>query len=315
MKKNILVTGGAGFIGSSLVDDLLKAGYNILCFDNFDTNYSNQIKLKNISEALKHPNFLHIEGDITNKKDLKECFNRFLPEIVVHMAAKTGVRASLFEPLEYYRVNVEGTLNLLETMKDFNVKKMVFASSSSVYGNSKKLPFCETDPVDFPISPYAATKKACELLCYTYHHLYGFDVFCLRFFTVYGPRQRPDLAIHKFSERIVNQQPIDIYGNGSTARDYTYIDDILDGIKAAIEKLKGFEIINLGESNVVTLRRLISIIEKCLDKKANIHQLPLQPGDVTSTYADITKARDLLDYRPKWDIEEGIKAFIEWKKA
>jgi len=313
--RNILVTGGAGFIGSHLVDHLLNIGHRVVCIDNFEPNYNRSIKLKNIEFALSSDNFKFIEGDITNKSDLRKCFLELIPDTVVHLAAKSGVRPSISNPFEYYNTNVLGTLNLLEVMKDFNVKRLLFASSSSVYGNNKKVPFSEIDFVDNPISPYAATKKAGELLCHTYHTLHGLDIFCLRFFTVYGPRQRPDLAIRKFAENIMNDKPIDMYGDGSTSRDYTYIDDIIGGILSSIENLKGYEIINLGESKVISLSQMIHTLENHLIKKAKINYLPMQPGDVITTYANIEKAKKILGYNPKWKFEDGVREFIRWLKS
>jgi UDP-glucuronate 4-epimerase len=312
--RNILVTGGAGFIGSNLVDHLLKKGNRIVCIDNFEPNYDRIIKLRNIEFALTHVNYKQVSGDVNNLNDLRKCFLEMMPDTVIHLAAKSGVRPSIQNPHEYYNTNVIGTLNVLEVMKEFNVNRLIFASSSSVYGNNKKVPFSETDAVDTPISQYAATKKAAELLCHTYHNLYNFDIYCLRFFTVFGPRQRPDLAIHKFTNNILNNKPIEMYGDGSTSRDYTYIDDIIDGIISSIENLKGYEIINLGESNVIALKRMISTIEEYLKKKAIINQLPMQPGDVNITFANIDKAKRILDYDPKWKFEDGVKEFIKWKQ-
>ena len=222
------------------------------------------------------------------------------------------MRPSIKKPEIFFEVNVNGTLNILEAMKRYGVKKLIFASSSSIYGNNKKVPFSEKDNVDLPISPYAATKKACELLNYTYHHLFGFNIYNLRFFTVYGPRQRPDLAIHKFAQLILKGEPIPVFGNGNTSRDYTYIDDIIQGIMSAINKVKGYEIINIGESKTITLSKLIAIIENTVGKKAIVNRLPIQPGDVEKTFADITKAKQLLGYNPKTNIEDGIKKFVEW---
>lgn len=312
-RSSILITGGGGFIGSHLADCLLKTGHKIICIDNFDPFYAEEIKLKNIKSALMSQRFRLLEIDIRDVQKLEMCFNANEIDLVIHLAAKAGIRPSIADPKEYYDVNVIGTLNLLEAMRKYDVKKMIFASSSSVYGiNSRKM-FSETDNVDFPISPYAATKKAGELLCNTYHHLYDFDIFCLRFFTVYGARQRPDLAIHKFTDRILNNQPIDIYGDGTSSRDYTYIDDIINGIVFSIEKLKGYEIINLGESRTISLNKMVETLEKYLKRKAIKNLLPLQHGDVISTCADILKAKELLGYSPKWKFEDGIQEFIKWK--
>lgn len=312
--KNYLVTGGAGFIGSNLVDSLLSEGNNVITVDNFDEFYSKEVKLKNISSALTFDTFQLIEGDIRDKNLLDDLFSNNHIDLVVHLAAKAGVRPSIENTVEYYDVNINGTLNILETMKKFDVKNLIFASSSSVYGNNEKVPFTESDIVDYPISPYAATKKSGELLCHTYHHLYDFKINCLRFFTVYGPRQRPDLAIHKFSKMILSDETIPMFGDGTTKRDYTYIDDIIQGIKLAINNLNSFEVFNLGESRTIMLKDLISLIENEIGKKANIEKLPLQPGDVEQTYADVSKAKELLGYNPQYDIEEGVKNFIEWLK-
>ncbi len=312
--KNYLVTGGAGFIGSHLVDNLLSEGNNVITIDNFDNFYSRDVKLKNIAKALTFDTFQLVEGDIRDRKILDDLFSNNYFDVVVHLAAKAGVRPSIEDPEGYYDVNINGTLNILEAMKAYNIKKMIFASSSSVYGNNEKVPFSESDVVDFPISPYAATKKSGELLCHTYHHLYDFKINCLRFFTVYGPRQRPDLAINKFTKKIMKGETIQMFGDGTTKRDYTYIDDIIQGIKLAIDNLDGFEVFNLGESRTIMLKDLISIIENEIGEKAKIEKLPLQPGDVEQTYADISKARELLKYDPQYEIEEGIKNFIEWMK-
>ena len=312
--KNYLVTGGAGFIGSHFVDMLLSEGNNVTTIDNFDNFYSRDVKLKNIATALTFDTFQLVEGDIRDRKILDDLFSNNYFDVVVHLAAKAGVRPSIEDPEGYYDVNINGTLNILEAMKAYDIKKMIFASSSSVYGNNEKVPFSESDVVDFPISPYAATKKSGELLCHTYHHLYDFKINCLRFFTVYGPRQRPDLAINKFTKKIMNGETIEMFGDGTTKRDYTYIDDIIQGIKLAIDNLNGFEVFNLGESRTIMLKDLINLIENEIGEEAIIEKLPLQPGDVEQTYADISKARELLKYDPQYEIEEGIKNFIEWMK-
>lgn len=308
----ILVTGGAGFIGSHLVEKLLSLGDEVVCFDNFDSFYDPQIKHRNIAQAKLSPHYTLIEGDVRNKGMLQSCFEKYKFDVVVHLAAKAGVRSSLQRPEEYYEVNITGTLNLLETMRKFSVKNMIFASSSSVYGNNVNSPFSETDNVDHPISPYAATKKAGELLCYTYHHLYDFSVFCLRFFTVYGPRQRPEMAIHTFVRNIIERNPITLYGNGNSMRDYTYVDDIVDGIVNSINRLKGYEVINLGESQTFKLLDLVHVIEEAVGQKAIIQWKPAQPGDVDKTFADITKAKHLLGYAPHVGIVEGVRQLVEW---
>jgi UDP-glucuronate 4-epimerase len=314
MKNRILVTGAAGFIGSNLTDELLSCGQEVFGIDNFDPFYNRKIKEENICSALSHPGFKFKEGDIRDAAFLENCLSDFSPDIIIHLAARAGVGPSLLEPKDYYDVNVMGTLNLLEAIRKNGVKNMIFASSSSVYGNNQKVPFSEEDVVDFPISPYAASKRAGELLCHTYHHLYKVNIFCLRFFTVYGNRQRPDLAIHKFVKSILHNEPLSIYGDGSTRRDYTHINDILQGILSAIDKLKGYDVINLGGSNAVSLNTLVSIIEKYTGRKAILNYLPLKDGDVVQTFADISKAREILNFDPKVDIEEGIEKYIYWIK-
>jgi UDP-glucuronate 4-epimerase len=311
MTDNILVTGAAGFIGSTLVDYLLETGNHVSGIDNFDLFYDRTIKEKNIKNAVRNPDYHFNKGDIRDAEFIDSCLKKYKPDIIIHLAAKAGVRPSLVNPREYYDVNVSGTLNLLEAMRKNNLKKMIFASSSSVYGNNSKVPFCETDNVDYPISPYAASKKAGELLCYTYHHLYNFDIFCLRFFTVYGPRQRPDLAIHKFTRALLKDEIITLFGDGSSQRDYTHIDDIIQGIVRAVEKLKGFDIFNLGESTTISLINLVSLLERYTNKEARINYLPVQPGDANQTFADISKAREKLNYNPVVDIEIGLEKYVK----
>lgn len=310
--ENILVTGGAGFIGSHLSERLLSEGRRVICLDNFDAFYDPGIKRDNIAPLLKRDGFTLIEGDIRDMKLLEGLFCREKINAVVHIAARAGVRPSIREPILYYDVNVHGTMNLLEMARDYSIGRFIFASSSSVYGENKKVPFSEEDPVDNPISPYAATKKAGELICYTYHHLYQIPVACLRFFTVYGPRQRPEMAIHKFTRLIHEGKAVPVYGDGTSRRDYTYIEDIIDGIMASLHAEIAYEIINLGESQTVGLREMISLIEEGLHQKASIEWLPVQPGDVPVTYADIGKAREILGYHPRTDIKQGIKRFVEW---
>ena len=312
--KNLLITGGAGFIGSHLVDRLLASdAERITVVDDFNDFYNPSIKHDNIREHLKDARYSIHEIDIRNHKALEQVFKESNFDCVVHLAARAGVRPSLSEPQLYTETNVNGTVNLLELARQHNVKQFVFGSSSSVYGINAKAPFSEDDPIRQPISPYAATKGAGELLCYTYSHLYGLRCVCLRFFTVYGPRQRPDLAIHKFAKLISQHKPIPVFGDGTTRRDYTYIDDIIDGITAAIDYDKSnYEVINLGESRTVELGELISLLEKELDTHAIIERQPPQPGDVPQTYADISKARSLLNYQPKTQIEEGLRRFVEW---
>lgn len=309
---NILITGAAGFIGSHLSERLLREGSRVICLDNLDTFYDPQIKRENLRPLLDNKQFVMIEGDIRDLKLLSDIFEANRIDVIIHIAARAGVRPSIKEPLLYYDVNVRGTTNLLEMAKGHHVKKFIFASSSSVYGENKKVPFSEDDNVDFPISPYAATKKAGELISFTYHHLYGIPVCCLRFFTVYGPRQRPEMAIHKFTRLICEGKSIPVYGDGTSRRDYTYIDDIIAGITASVNTELGYEIINLGESKTIKLLELISLIEDNLKKKAIIEWLPEQPGDVPVTFADIDKARRLLGYTPCVDIKEGVGRFAEW---
>lgn len=305
------MTGAAGFIGSNLVDFLLKTENQVMGIDNFDPFYDKAIKQHNLKDAFKNPGFSFTEGDIRDPLFIDDCLTGFRPEIIIHLAAKAGVRPSISNPQEYFNVNVTGTLNILEAMKKNSIKKMIFASSSSVYGNNTNVPFSETDNVDYPISPYAASKKAGELLCYTYHSLYRFDIFCLRFFTVYGSRQRPDLAINKFTNALLKDEQILLYGDGSTSRDYTYIDDIIKGITGSITNLKGYEIINLGESKTISLKNLVSVLEKYTKKKARLKYLPMQDGDVIQTFADISKAKKLINYMPQVDIETGIQNYIK----
>ncbi len=310
--ERILVTGGAGFIGSHLSEALLHQGHNVVCLDNFNDYYDPQIKRLNIEPLKKNSRYQVVEGNIVNLEFLEDVFKDNKIDILVHLAARAGVRPSLVDPLLYQKVNVTGTNNLLEIAKKFDIKKFIFASSSSVYGQNKKVPFSESDFVDHPISPYAATKKAGELLCYTYHHLYKLPMTCLRFFTVYGPRQRPDMAIHKFTRSIYFDEKIAMYGDGTSRRDYTYISDIIHGICRSIECCEGFHVYNLGESKTIELKKLINLISDCLGKEAKIERLPMQPGDVPITYADITRAREEIGYSPEIAIEEGVEKFIKW---
>lgn len=306
-----LITGAAGFIGSHLCERLLAEGWAVIGVDNFDDFYDPQIKRRNISNCLKNENFRLIEADIRDSDVMDRAVGDGM-DVIVHLAARAGVRPSIAQPVLYADVNINGTLNMLEAAKKYEIKKFIFASSSSVYGNNEKVPFSEEDNVDFPISPYAATKKAGELICHTYHHLYGFPIICLRFFTVYGPRQRPDLAIHKFAKLIEENKPIPVYGDGTMMRDFTYIDDIIDGTVGAIENCNGFNIYNLGESQPIAVNDLIAEIEKALGKKAVRQYEPPQPGDVERTYADVTKAAGDLSYKPSTSIQDGLKQFAIW---
>jgi len=312
--QSILITGGAGFIGSQVVDRLLSEGeWHVSVIDDFNDFYDPAIKRANVSRHQKNPNFRLIEADIRDKVALKPTFADDAFACIVHLAARAGVRPSLEQPLLYAETNINGTMNLLELAREHGIKQFVFGSSSSVYGINAKVPFSEDDPIRQPISPYAATKAAGELLCHTYTHLYGMRCVCLRFFTVYGPRQRPDLAIHKFARLISEGKAIPVFGDGTTRRDYTFINDIVAGVRAAIDyEGSDYEVINLGESRTVELRELISLLEKELGMKAQVDRQPLQPGDVPQTFADITKARQLLGYNPQTQIEEGIHRFVEW---
>ncbi len=314
MNRNILVTGGAGFIGSHLVEKLLAENtWNVAALDNFNEFYAPEIKRANIASALKKPNFKLYENDICDAESLRPIFAENEFDVIVHLAAWAGVRPSLMNPKLYAQVNVSGTLNLLELAKDFNVRQFVFGSSSSVYGINSKIPFSEDDKISQPISPYAATKAAGELLCHTFSHLYDIRTICLRFFTVYGARQRPDLAIHKFSKLITEEKPIPVFGDGTTRRDYTFIDDIIQGVRAAIDYDKtNYEVFNLGESQTIELSKLIELLEKSLNKKAIIERREMQSGDVPVTYADISKSKEILGYNPQTKIEDGIPKFVEW---
>ena len=307
---NVLVTGGAGFIGSHVVERLLARGDTLTVVDDFNDFYDPGVKRRNADRFRLRVRML--KADICDGGALHRAFTGDKFDAIIHLAARAGIRPSLAKPHLYTQVNVVGTQNLLELAREFGVKKFVFASSSSVYGMNEKVPFREADPIFHPISPYAATKLAGEALCHVYHHLYGLDMVCLRFFTVYGPRQRPDLAIHKFTRAIAAGTPVEIFGDGTSRRDYSHIDDVLQGILAALDRPLGFEIINLGESQAVELRQLVTLLEDALGKKATLHRLPMQPGDVPVTFADIKKARKLLGYDPQIKIEAGIPQFVQW---
>lgn len=314
MKRNILITGGAGFIGSHLVDRLLAGGdWEITVVDDFNDFYSPEMKRANIIAHLTHPNYKLVEADIRDRSAMNSLFAESKFDVIVHLAARAGVRPSLTEPRLYFETNVIGTLNLLELAKEHGVKQFVFGSSSSVYGINDQVPFAEDDRIQQPISPYAATKAAGELLCHTYSHLHDIRTVCLRFFTVYGARQRPDLAIHKFTRLISDGKPIQMFGDGTTRRDYTYIDDIIQGVCAGIDYNGSMhEVFNLGESQTVELRELVALIEQGLDINAVIDRQPTQPGDVPITYADISKARKLLGYNPTTTIVDGVPKFVDW---
>ncbi len=326
--QSVLVTGGAGFIGSHLVESLLAAGRRVVVFDNFNDFYDLRIKLANLAaiqlSARSCDGELRVlKGDLRSPGDLARAIAAAgLPGqvSVVHLAAMAGVRPSIEQPRLYHEVNVGGTLNLLEACRAAGVRRVAFASSSSVYGNNPQVPFAEIDPVDQPISPYAVTKKAGELLCHNYHHLYGMSVACLRFFTVYGPRQRPDLAVHKFTRLLAVNRPIPFYGDGSTRRDYTYVTDTLQGVLGALNWLESstapvYDIFNLGESQTVALTRLVELLGSAMGVTPVLEHLPQQPGDVDCTYADIDKARRILGYDPRVGIEEGIVRFVAWYRG
>jgi UDP-glucuronate 4-epimerase len=313
---NVLVTGGAGFIGSHVCERLLRDGHAVWALDDLNAFYDPRIKQSNVRDlqALALP-FSFTQGDLTDRRVLEELFGSVQFDQVIHLAARAGVRPSLQEPALYQRVNVEGTVHLLEAARTHRVHKLTLASSSSVYGVNSKVPFAEADPIFSAISPYAASKLACEALGHVYHHVYGMDIVMLRFFTVYGPRQRPDLAIHKFARLMASGQPIPMFGDGSSARDYTYVSDTVDGVLACTRKEFGFEVFNLGESETVTLTRLIELLEQNLGCKAVVDRQPAQPGDVPITFANIDKARERLGYRPRVKIHDGIPRFVEWFRA
>jgi UDP-glucuronate 4-epimerase len=308
----ILITGGAGFIGYHLASKLLEQRHEVVLVDNFNDFYDPRIKRENVRDLQSRGPVVVYEADILDNEALRRVFITAEPETIVHLAAWAGVRPSLEKPQTYADVNVRGTVNLLERAREFRVRSFIFGSSSSVYGGNTKVPFSEDDPVDRPVSPYAATKKAGELLCHTYSHNYGLHVTCLRFFTVYGPRQRPEMAIHKFASLIWEGGEVPVYGDGSSRRDYTYVDDIVAGITASIGVNPNYAIFNLGESETITLRGLIESIEEALGKKARLRFLPDQPGDMAITYADITRARECLGYQPSTGIAEGIRKFAAW---
>ena len=316
--KTVLITGGAGFIGSNLADRLLEENYEVIIIDNMTENYSVKLKNANINRNINHSHYHFYKVDIRNKEEMEQIFKENTIDSVIHLAGLAGVRKSIEEPILYEEVNGIGTQNILEVMKENKVKNLVFSSSSSVYGNRNQGPFKESDNTDYPISPYAATKKADELFIYTYHHLYKINAMLLRFFTVYGPRQRGDLAISKFVKAIFEDEPIQMYGDGTTSRDYTYIGDIIDGIWKSLKYLEKnediYEILNIGESTPITLKDMIKTIETKVGKKAKILQMPMQMGDVTTTYASIEKAKNMIGYAPKTSFEEGIEKFVKWFK-
>jgi len=310
--KRVLVTGAAGFIGSHLTDALLARGDEVLGLDEFNDYYDPAVKRGNLAGALAKPGFALVEADICDEAALRAAFERFRPEVVVHLAARAGVRPSLQDPNLYHRVNVVGGQHILDACRDFGPSHLVFASSSSVYGGSTAVPFTEDDPVMRPISPYAATKRMNELQAHVYSHLYGLHVTMLRFFTVYGPRQRPDMAIHKFTRNLLRGEPIPVFGDGSTRRDYTYIDDIVQGLLGCVDTPLRYEILNLGESRTTTLAELVEMVARHAGRPAVIDRRPVQPGDVEITYADISRARRLVGYAPRFEMDEGIRRFVAW---
>lgn len=318
MNKTYLVTGGAGFIGSSLADFLLKKDYKVVVIDNFCDFYDPSIKRNNVNDNLDNPNYKLYEIDLRCKSDVEKVFRENKIDVVIHLAAMAGVRPSIENPILYQEVNCIGTQNLLEVMKEYGVKNLVMASSSSVYGNNKKVPFKETDIVDYAISPYAATKKSNEVMTHVYHKLFNMNVIMLRFFTVYGPRQRPDFAINKFTRLMLNDEEVTMFGDGTTSRDYTYIDDIVSGIYSSINYVLNnkdvYEIVNLGNSSPVSLKEMINTIAEVLNKEPKINEMPMQQGDVDIAYADISKAKEMLNYDPKTPFKEGIEKFVKWYK-
>jgi len=313
---HILVTGGAGFIGGHLCRRLLNEGHRVTAVDNFDPFYPRAIKEEGIADFPAQV-FTLIETNICNTDAILQALHAQDVDAIMHLAARAGVRPSIEAPMAYQETNVGGTQSMLEVAQQLGIDTFIYGSSSSVYGNNDKVPFAEDDPVRRPISPYAATKRSGELLAHTFHHLHDLTVHCLRFFTVYGPRQRPDLAIHKFARQLLTDQPITMYGDGTSSRDYTYVDDIVDGVVRSLRRAKGlsdpeYEIINLGGSDTTRLKDLISGIADAMDITPEIEQLPPQPGDVKRTYADISKARQLLGYEPDTPIEEGLQKFADW---
>jgi UDP-glucuronate 4-epimerase len=311
----VLVTGGAGFIGSHLTRALLADGDRVTCLDLFDDFYDPERKRENVAPFRDHAGFRLVVGDIRDADGIERLFREGRFDAVVHLAARAGVRPSIARPDLYQDVNVRGTVGVLEACRRHGVRKLIFGSSSSVYGNNEKTPFHEDDPVDRPISPYAATKRAGELLAFTYHHLHRLDVFCLRFFTVYGPAQRPEMAIHRFARDLDAGRPVPMFGDGASRRDYTYVDDIVRGACAALDRVEGFRIYNLGDSRTVSLRDLIEALGRALGVQPRVERHPDQPGDVRITYADISRARAELGYDPQVDLEEGLRRFVAWYRG
>jgi UDP-glucuronate 4-epimerase len=309
---SVLITGGAGFIGSHVASHLLDQGERVIIVDNFNDFYDPAIKRRNVLDLKARGSLDVRELDILDTEGLRRAFDEARPQVVIHLAAWAGVRPSLERPALYSSVNVTGTVHLLELAREFRVPSFIFGSSSSVYGGSRKVPFTEDDPADNPVSPYAVTKRAGELLCRTYSHNFGLNITCLRFFTVYGPRQRPEMAIHKFARLIWEGREVPVFGDGSSRRDYTYVDDIVQGILSSVRVNPRFAVINLGESQTVSLLELIRLLEGVLGRKARLRFLPEQAGDMAITYADISRARELLAYSPSTPVQEGIRRFAEW---
>lgn len=312
LEGKILVTGGAGFIGSHVVDRLLERGEDVVVVDNFNSYYDPKRKFFNIASHVQKKNYVLAAGNVEDYSLMQNLFEKHKIKKIIHLAAKAGVRASIQDPVGYKIANIDGTLNLLELAKKYTVENFVFGSSSSVYGNSMKLPFSEEDRVDEPISPYAATKRMGELLCRTYSHLFSLPVSCLRFFTVYGPRGRPDMAPYIFTDAVYHGKTLTLYGDGSTQRDYTFVSDIVSGIVAALDRPQSFEIYNLGNNTMVSLQEFVSVIEETVGKKAIVERKELFPGDVARTYANISKAQKMLGYTPKVSVREGMREFFSW---
>lgn len=313
--SHILVTGAAGFIGSHVVERLLERGDQVVGFDNFDPFYPREVKQANLASALGHPSFTLVEGDLRDPTAVGALFERYHPRRVIHLGAKAGVRPSISDPEAYLQVNVAGTLNVLRAAERYPIDHFVFASSSSVYGDTDRVPFRELDSTDSPASPYAATKKAGEAICFTYHRLLGIPITCLRFFTVYGPRQRPDLAIHKFVRMIEAGEPVPFFGDGTSSRDYTYVSDTVSGVLASLDRPGGYNVYNLGRSDPVSLRDMVTSIEGALGSRAVLKEHPVQAGDVHTTFADITRAKDRLGYDPKVSFNDGIRRFVAWYQS
>ncbi len=311
----VLITGGAGFIGSHVAEQLLTRGRDVVALDDFNDYYDPRFKRENAARLGRHRGFHLVEGDIRDRQLVEGLYRREGVEATIHLAARAGVRPSIREPHLYVDVNEMGTVNLLEAAQQARAEVFIFGSSSSVYGTNSKVPFAEGDPITRPVSPYAATKRSGELLCHAYHHLHGLRVTCLRFFTVYGPRQRPEMAIYSFTERMLNGHPIPMFGDGSSARDYTFVDDIADGVVRALEAGRGWDIVNLGGSRTTTLRALVDLIAAAAGVEPAVEVLPDQPGDVPITFADVSHAREVLGWAPTVSVDEGIPRFVEWYRA